>query len=201
MASKWWLLDHFVLFSGLAALAGIVFFLISLTLSLWLAFLKGELTLQSRIYYYICVDLMIFPYVYVFHEMFFKRLEKKIDNFLFEIVHDTVGVATTCASSKEISPEKIVDALSNALSNFPQTVNEVLARRSWNSINSLNSSNSCNSLRSRNCCPLDALLPALHRSGGAPHSPHSIRIRPFRGLARSILISLICEVSRWMSVN
>ena len=43
MASKWWLLDQFVLFAGLVALAGIGCALIFVTLSLWLAFLKGKL--------------------------------------------------------------------------------------------------------------------------------------------------------------
>ena len=45
MASKWWLLDQFVLFAGLVALAGIGCALIFVTLSLWLAFLKGKLAL------------------------------------------------------------------------------------------------------------------------------------------------------------
>ena len=50
MASKWWLLDQFVIFAGMVALAGIVFALIFVTLSLWLAFLKGKLLLLQFIH-------------------------------------------------------------------------------------------------------------------------------------------------------
>ena len=62
MASRWWLLDHCVLFSAVAALAGIVFGLILVTISLWLAFLKGKLNLLLKCDSEFHIHFFIFEY-------------------------------------------------------------------------------------------------------------------------------------------
>ena len=114
MASKWWLLDQFVLFAGMVALAGIIFALIFVTLSLWLAFLKGKLLLLLFTHMIIIgleLGVLIFTsllkLVSIIPKYFVKMSAEHFGLIclLFQIVHDLVCVAHTPAISKRISPK------------------------------------------------------------------------------------------------
>ena len=114
MASKWWLLDQFIFFAGVVALAGIVFALIFVTLSLWLAFLKGKLLLLLFIHMMILGLELGVPIFTSLHKLvsiiskYFVKLSAEQSGLfylLFQIVHDLVCVVHTQAISKRISPK------------------------------------------------------------------------------------------------